>query len=212
MALACAGAALVVWRDPPTARAENGPLPAACLTEAGGAPDSASPLVLLLPYSDPAGRFRLLRPCGWRQVTSLAPGSPVLASFYNPEEPGAETLAVYVGAAPELPELQRAVATTADLGSPEAVAARLASSAPNGHVIDAHAVSRGRRSYSVVQVQFEGNTAGMFGATREVRSVVVERGVQYTLRVTTTRYRYLAQPLVRQWIREVADSFELLAV
>lgn len=43
----------------------------------------------------------------------------MLASFYNPEEPGAETLAVYVGAAPELPELQRAVATTADLGSPE---------------------------------------------------------------------------------------------
>lgn len=38
------------------------------------------------------------------------------------------------------------------------------------------------------------------------------QGVQYTLRVTTTRYRYLAQPLVRQWIREVADSFELLAV
>ncbi len=37
------------------------------------------------------------------------------------------------------------------------------------------------------------------------------QGVQYTLRVTTTRYRYLAYPLVRQWIREAADSFELLA-
>ncbi len=43
----------------------------------------------------------------------------MLASFYNPEEPGAETLAVYVGPPPELPERQRAVTTTADLGSPE---------------------------------------------------------------------------------------------
>ncbi len=55
----------------------------------------------------------------------------------------------------------------------QAVAARLASSAPNGQVVDAHAVSRGGRSHSVVHVQFGGNTAGMFGAAREMRSVVV---------------------------------------
>jgi hypothetical protein len=65
-------------------------------------------------YSDPRGRFSLRVPCGWRAV-ALAddPHSTVLASFFNPEQPGAETLALYVAPAPS------GVADTRGLGSPE---------------------------------------------------------------------------------------------
>ncbi|PNW71095.1 hypothetical protein CHLRE_17g746397v5 [Chlamydomonas reinhardtii] len=175
------------------ARADTDPLPKTCT-----GPD------LLLPYADPSGRFRLAVPCGWRQVTSLMPGGSVLASFYNPEEPGAETLAVYVAAAPE------GVRRTADLGPPEEVAAGLAGIAPNGLVMGSYGSSRGGRQYVTVHVQFGGNTAGVFGAAREFRAITVDQGLQYTLRVTSTRYRYLAHARVRQLLAGAADGFELL--
>ncbi|KAG2492946.1 hypothetical protein HYH03_008854 [Edaphochlamys debaryana] len=187
-------AAALALALPSPARAENGPLPKTCLAASDGLP----PPPPLQPYSDPQGRFRLAVPCGWRQVTSLLPDSNVLASFYSPEEPGAETLAVYRGAPPE-----------GGLGSPEEVAAALARVAPNGIVQESYGVTHGGRSYAVVHVQFGGNTAGMFGAAREFRSVVVVQGVQYTLRVTSTRYRYLAFPEVRSWLHGAAEAFEV---
>ncbi|KAG2425256.1 hypothetical protein HXX76_013840 [Chlamydomonas incerta] len=175
------------------ARADTPPLPKTCT-----GPD------LLLPYSDPGGRFRLAVPCGWRQVTSLMEGGSVLASFYNPEEPGAETLAVYVSPPPE------GASSTADLGAPEDVAAGLARIAPNGIAMGAYGSRRGGRQYVTVHVQFGGNTAGVFGAAREFRCITLDQGRQYTLRVTSTRYRYLAHPEVRQLLAGAADGFELL--
>ncbi|PNH07050.1 hypothetical protein TSOC_006559 [Tetrabaena socialis] len=159
---------------------------------------------LLQPYRDPEGRFSLSRPCGWQQVGSLLPGSSVIFSSYNPEEPGAETLAVYQRAAAE------GVRQTSDLGSPQDVALGLAQIAPNGRVMEAYELARGGRKYMVVHVEFGGNTAGKFGATREMRAVTVAKGIMYTLRVTTTRYRYLAFKPVQQWMKGAADSFILL--
>ncbi|GLC62406.1 hypothetical protein PLESTB_001896000 [Pleodorina starrii] len=182
-------------------RAENGPLPRACAAREyeGSEPPG------VVPYTDPAGRFRLVRPCGWTTVTSLLPGSSVLASFYNPEEPGAETLAVYQAPAPA-PVLE-----TRQLGSAQDVAAGLANVAPNGLVIEARGLSHGGRDYILAHVQFGGNTAGMFGAAREFRVITVAGDVQYTLRLTTTRYRYLAFSQVRELMSRVAETFEVLA-
>ncbi|KXZ52663.1 hypothetical protein GPECTOR_9g708 [Gonium pectorale] len=184
---AAAAVSLLLGPQLPVARAENGPLPRSCDPAAAGSTGPGSS-PLLVPYTDPAGRFRLARPCGWSQVTSLLPGSSVLASFYSPEEPGAETLAVYVAPAAE------GVRTTEDLGGPQAFAAGLAAIAPNGIVQEAYGMTHGGLSYLVAHVQFGGNTAGMFGSAREFRAVTIREGQQYTLRITTTRYRYLAFP------------------
>jgi hypothetical protein len=57
---------------------------------------------------------------------------------------------------------------------------------------------------------FGGNTAGRFGAVIEYRCVTVpRRGVQYTLRATTSRYRHLAYPEVPAIMDAVARSFRL---
>ncbi|GFR49254.1 hypothetical protein Agub_g11270, partial [Astrephomene gubernaculifera] len=100
------------------------------------------------------------------------------------------------------------------------VARRLAGAAPNGAVVDSYGITRGGSrtggsggggvSYIVALLEFGGNTAGMFGAAREFRVIAVTQGVQYTLRITTTRHRFLAQPEVRQLLRGVVDSFEVL--
>eukprot|EP00198_Chlamydomonas_reinhardtii_P014228 XP_001703565.1 predicted protein [Chlamydomonas reinhardtii] len=102
------------------------------------------------------------------------------------------------------------VRRTADLGPPEEVAAGLAGIAPNGLVMGSYGSSRGGRQYVTVHVQFGGNTAGVFGAAREFRAITVDQGLQYTLRVTSTRYRYLAHARVRQLLAGAADGFELL--
>ncbi|EFJ40592.1 hypothetical protein VOLCADRAFT_119932, partial [Volvox carteri f. nagariensis] len=168
---------------------------------------AAASVPAVVPYTDPAGRFRLVRPCGWIRVSTLLPESSVLASFYNPEEPGAETLAVYRAPAPA------GVQATQQLGSE--VAAGLAGVAPNGLVIEArnvkHGGDDGDRDYIIVHVQFGGNTAGMFGAAREFRAITIAEGWQYTMRLTTTRYRYLAFSQVQDLMKAVSESFEVLA-
>ena len=56
---------------------------------------------------------------------------------------------------------------------------------------------------------FGGNTAGKFGAVIEYRCVTVRRGIQYTLRATTSRYRHLAYPEVPAIMDAVARLFRL---
>ncbi|GIL64194.1 hypothetical protein Vafri_18180 [Volvox africanus] len=183
------------------ALAENGPLPSTCGSNDG---DEGAVPPGVLSYIDPSGYFRLVRPCGWRIVARLPQGSSVIGSFYNPEEPGAETLAVYRAPAPP------GVEETQQLGTARDVATSLAAIAPNGLIVDAKSLEHGGRSYLLAHVQFGGNTAGMFGAVREFRIVTIASGVQYTMRLTTTRYRYLAFPQVRDLANAICESFEVL--
>ncbi|GIL88408.1 hypothetical protein Vretimale_15000 [Volvox reticuliferus] len=136
------------------ALAENGPLPSTCGSNDG---DEGAVPPGVVSYTDPAGHFRLVRPCGWSTLARLPPESSVIGTFYNPEEPGVETLAVYRAPAPP------GVEETQQLGTARDVAAGLAAIAPNGLLIDAKSLEHGGRSYLLAHVQFGGNIAGMFG-------------------------------------------------
>eukprot|EP00955_Chlamydomonas_euryale_P117251 366462-Chlamydomonas_euryale.AAC.36 len=57
---------------------------------------------------------------------------------------------------------------------------------------------------------FSGNTAGKFGAVIECRCVAVAAGRRVTLRVTTSRYRWLACEDVRSVLKAVTASLRLL--
>jgi hypothetical protein len=48
------------------------------------------------------------------------------------------------------------------------------------------------QDYYVQIVEFDGATAGRFGAAIEARVVTAKNEVQYTQRITTTRYRWVA--------------------
>lgn len=62
-----------------------------------------------------------------------------------------------------------------------------------------------------MRVQFGGNTAGQFGAVIELRAVAVAGGAQWTARLTTTRYNYLADAKLRQQMEDIITSFRVKA-
>lgn len=83
--------------------------------------------------------------------------------------------------------------------------------APNGTLLLSYE-SRGDRNeaYAHMRVEFDGNTAGRFGSAIEERCVA-ERGNEIlTLRVTTTRYRFLAFPEIVDAISRVGAGFRVL--
>jgi hypothetical protein len=63
-------------------------------------------------YADAHGVFTCEVPGLWKQVEGLDPGGGLLGSWYNPYEPGAETLAVYRTPTPDTKD-------TRGLGTPE---------------------------------------------------------------------------------------------
>ncbi|KAF5828779.1 hypothetical protein DUNSADRAFT_17096 [Dunaliella salina] len=132
--------------------------------------------VALEPYEDPDGLFRCLVPKGWKAAKGLDKSTGILASWYNPDQPGAETLAIF--------STRVEAKTTRDLGS--------------------------AKVYYIGRVEFDGTTAGMFGSAIETRNVIARDGIKYFLRVTTTRYRYLAFKEIVERVDKVAASFQLL--
>ncbi|KAF6261162.1 hypothetical protein COO60DRAFT_811881 [Scenedesmus sp. NREL 46B-D3] len=86
-------------------------------------PASLAGPVATVQYMDPAGAFRLQVPQGWQQV-SLAPGTGILASWYDPANRGSDTLAVYAS--------PTAAASTHDLGTAQEVGEALAGVSPGG--------------------------------------------------------------------------------
>ncbi|KAG1675511.1 hypothetical protein FOA52_001811 [Chlamydomonas sp. UWO 241] len=149
---------------------------------------------------EPAFSFSF--PCGWKRVDLQDPVDyGVLASIYNPREPGLETVAVYAA--------KTEAQNTEALGSAQQIGQQLADIAPFGELQAATSfVARGT-TYYLVRVMFGGNTAGKFGSVIEYRCVAVRGGVQYTLRATTSRYRHLAYPEVPAIMDAVTRSFQL---
>lgn len=66
------------------------------------------------------------------------------------------------------------------------------------------------RDYDRMRVMFGGNTAGQFGSVMELRNVAVVGGMQYTLRVTTTRYKWLAERGIREMLKSIVASFSVV--
>lgn len=155
----------------------------------------------VVPYKDVEGRFSLVRPEGWLSVQSLKPGSGVLASFYDPDLPGADTLAVYAAASP-VPSIEQ-------LGSAKDVGLALANVASFGKLQLWSSERRKGRTYYTVQVEFGGNTAGRFGAVVEARCICIAAGIQYTLRMTSLRSSFLADEHVKDLFDTVMKSFEI---
>eukprot|EP00200_Dunaliella_tertiolecta_P002586 CAMPEP_0202351318 /NCGR_PEP_ID=MMETSP1126-20121109/8015_1 /ASSEMBLY_ACC=CAM_ASM_000457 /TAXON_ID=3047 /ORGANISM="Dunaliella tertiolecta, Strain CCMP1320" /LENGTH=186 /DNA_ID=CAMNT_0048943419 /DNA_START=235 /DNA_END=795 /DNA_ORIENTATION=- len=160
--------------------------------------------VALEPYTDPDGLFRCLVPKGWRAAQGLEKSTGILASWYNPDQPGAETLAIF--------STPVDAKTTQELGSAKDEALSLANAAPNSLLLGfSEATDEKGQVYYIVRVEFDGTTAGMFGSAIETRNVIARDGIKYFLRVTTTRYRYLAYKEIVERVDKVAASFQLLA-
>jgi hypothetical protein len=168
------------------------------------------------------GSVRLRTPVGWTQVPGLDPSGSIVASFYNPDLPGADVIAVYRST-----PAPGSTSTSAAFGSPEAYARALASVAPNGYLQEwGQRVGGGGSSESgsgesdgggiviyTARCIFGGNTAGNFGSAMELRAaaVVPPRGprpaAQFVLRATTTRYKWLSDAGARRMLREVVAAF-----
>eukprot|EP00798_Chlamydomonas_sp_ICE-L_P015452 gene15453-21537_t len=67
------------------------------------------------------------------------------------------------------------------------------------------------RTYYFARVMFGGSTAGPFGSAMELRSITVSQGMQYTLRVTTSRHNYLNSAELRKRLRYVCNSMRVAA-